>query len=49
VIDAIGLRIVGCVRRRRDFWMPFVVVKLGSTPAMIGPDAWSIDARIFGR
>jgi putative oxidoreductase len=32
-----------------DFWMSLVLATLGTTLAMIGPGAWSIDARLFGR
>jgi putative oxidoreductase len=32
-----------------DLWMSIVLALLGSTLAMIGPGAWSIDARLFGR
>jgi putative oxidoreductase len=32
-----------------DPWIPIVVAILGATVAMIGPGAWSIDARLFGR
>ena len=32
-----------------DPWMPLVLATLGVTLAMIGPGAWSIDARLFGR
>jgi hypothetical protein len=32
-----------------DPWIPIVVATLGATAAMIGPGAWSIDARLFGR
>jgi uncharacterized membrane protein YphA (DoxX/SURF4 family) len=32
-----------------DPWMPIVLATLGATAAMIGPGAWSIDARLFGR
>jgi len=32
-----------------DPWMPLLMATLGATLAMIGPGAWSIDARIFGR
>lgn len=32
-----------------DPWMPLVLAMLGATLAMIGPGAWSIDARLFGR
>jgi hypothetical protein len=30
-------------------WIPIVLATLGGTTAMIGPGAWSLDARIFGR
>ena len=30
-------------------WIPIVLATFGATVAMIGPGAWSIDARIFGR
>lgn len=32
-----------------DPWVPIVLATLGGTAAMIGPGAWSIDARLFGR
>lgn len=32
-----------------DPYMPIVLATLGGTAAMIGPGAWSIDARLFGR
>jgi putative oxidoreductase len=32
-----------------DPWTQIVLASLGGTVAMIGPGAWSIDARIFGR
>jgi putative oxidoreductase len=32
-----------------DPWIPIVLATLGGTAAMIGPGAWSIDARLFGR
>jgi len=32
-----------------DIWMPLLLAVLGFTLAMIGPGAWSIDARLFGR
>jgi len=32
-----------------DPWMPIVLATLGGTAAMIGPGAWSMDARLFGR
>lgn len=32
-----------------DLWTSLVLATLGATLAMIGPGAWSIDARLFGR
>jgi putative oxidoreductase len=32
-----------------DPWIPIVLATIGATSAMIGPGAWSIDARLFGR
>jgi putative oxidoreductase len=32
-----------------DPWIPIVIAILGATIGMIGPGAWSIDARLFGR
>jgi putative oxidoreductase len=32
-----------------DVWTPLLLAALGGTLAMIGPGAWSIDARLFGR
>jgi putative oxidoreductase len=32
-----------------DSWIPIVLAALGGSIAMIGPGAWSIDARLFGR
>ena len=32
-----------------DPWIPIALAALGATIAMIGPGAWSIDARLFGR
>lgn len=30
-------------------WIPIVLATLSATIAMIGPGAWSVDARLFGR
>ena len=30
-------------------WVPLMLATLGATLATIGPGAWSIDARLFGR
>ena len=32
-----------------DPWIPIVIAAFGATVAMIGPGAWSVDARLFGR
>jgi uncharacterized membrane protein YphA (DoxX/SURF4 family) len=32
-----------------DPWIPIMLATLGGTAAMIGPGAWSVDARLFGR
>ena len=32
-----------------DPWIPIIQAVLGATLAMVGPGAWSIDARLFGR
>ena len=35
--------------RAADPWTSLIVATLGITLAMIGPGAWSVDARLFGR
>lgn len=35
--------------RPGDPWLPLIAGILGGTLAIIGPGAWSIDARLFGR
>jgi len=32
-----------------DPWLPLILATLGASLAVIGPGAWSIDARLFGR
>jgi uncharacterized membrane protein YphA (DoxX/SURF4 family) len=32
-----------------DPWIPIILAALGTALALIGPGAWSIDARLFGR
>jgi putative oxidoreductase len=32
-----------------DPWLPVLLATLGTSLALIGPGAWSIDARLFGR
>jgi putative oxidoreductase len=46
---AVAVRGLWIVFSGGDAWMPLVVALLGATLAMIGPGAWSIDARLFGR
>ncbi len=51
--------VVGVIVAGRELWMLFsggadpwislVVATLGASLAMIGPGAWSVDARLFGR
>jgi len=35
--------------RAGDPWKPIILATLGTSLAMIGPGAWSIDAHLFGR
>ena len=35
--------------RPGDTWIPIMLAALGAALAMVGPGAWSVDARIFGR
>ena len=35
--------------RPTSSWIPLILATLGLTLAMIGPGAWSVDARLFGR
>ena len=35
--------------RPGDPWIPIILAALGATLAMVGPGAWSIDARLYGR
>ena len=44
--DLINRRIFGVTLR---VWMPLALAVLGASLAMIGPGAWSLDARLFGR
>jgi putative oxidoreductase len=32
-----------------DPWIPIIQAVLGAALAMVGPGAWSVDARLFGR
>jgi len=35
--------------RPGDPWTPVLLAALGASLALIGPGAWSVDARLFGR
>jgi len=37
------------VTHANDPWIPILLATFGAATAMIGPGAWSIDARLFGR
>jgi putative oxidoreductase len=37
------------ISRSTGSWIPLISAVLGVTLAMIGPGAWSVDARLFGR
>jgi putative oxidoreductase len=37
------------IARAGDPWISVILATFGGTSAMIGPGAWSIDARLFGR
>ena len=37
------------ISRPHDFCIPLLLGALGAALAMLGPGAWSIDARLFGR
>jgi uncharacterized membrane protein YphA (DoxX/SURF4 family) len=37
------------ITHTNDPWMPIALATLSGATAMIGPGAWSIDARLFGR
>lgn len=47
LIVILGLWIA--ITHAADNWVAIVLATLGGTVAMIGPGAWSIDARLFGR
>jgi putative oxidoreductase len=44
-----GIQLWIAVTHSNDPWIPIILATLGGTAAMIGPGAWSIDARLFGR
>jgi len=44
-----GVQLWAVVTRTGDLWVSVTLFTFGGTIAMIGPGAWSLDARIFGR
>jgi putative oxidoreductase len=49
---SIALQIIAAgavLSRPADPWIPIMLATLGAALAMLGPGAWSIDARLFGR
>ena len=44
-----GIELWIAIARAGDPWISVVLATFGGTSAMIGPGAWSIDARLFGR
>jgi putative oxidoreductase len=47
LVAIVEVRIIFVVAR--DPWVSIMLATLGAALAMIGPGAWSIDARLFGR
>ena len=43
------LEVALAIPHRADLSMHLLLAMLGATLAMIGPGAWSLDARLFGR
>ncbi len=48
-IAKVWIAFSGYFSHYRDPWIPIIQAVLGAALAMIGPGAWSIDARLFGR
>lgn len=46
---AAAIEICIALAGRGDVWMSIIVAVMAGTLAMIGPGAWSVDARLFGR
>jgi putative oxidoreductase len=45
----VSLAFSGYFSHTGDPWIPFMLAVLAAVLAMVGPGAWSIDARLFGR
>ena len=48
-LDEIWIALSLCSRQRGDAWMHIFLAVLAVSVALLGPGAWSIDARLFGR
>ena len=48
-IVKVWIALSGYFSHSSDAWIPLVQVVLSAVLAMVGPGAWSIDARLFGR
>jgi uncharacterized membrane protein YphA (DoxX/SURF4 family) len=48
-IVEVWLALSRCFSHSGDPWIPIVQAVLSAVLAMVGPGAWSIDARLFGR
>jgi putative oxidoreductase len=48
-VVTMGIAIAQYFSHSGDPWIPTILAALGAALAMIGPGAWSIDARLFGR
>jgi len=45
----VAIAFLGVWSHSGDPWMAFIEAVLGAVLAMVGPGAWSMDARLFGR
>ena len=45
----VGVELWVSLAVRGDLWTSLLFAALGASLAMVGPGAWSVDARIFGR
>ena len=48
-IVKVWIALSGHFSHSSDAWIPLIQVVLSAVLAMVGPGAWSIDARLFGR
>lgn len=48
-LDEISIAISFHTPRHQDIWVQIFLAILAASVSMLGPGAWSIDARLFGR